>query len=279
MKAYLGYNSLETDHQISSGTDVLIFSGDVAADWLDGVVVLCNGTTQNAVTISTVVYDDIGDETEITFVANVANTFPVGSKLYKFINPLKEACGILDGDADKTSFECVIAAEDLVAGPSDVRKYNSGSPYGISVLRGTSSSTYVWNPDLSQVELGFTPAIGDKIVAFSTGVWLFGDAFLAENVVEENYRDVYIFLTTEYDAIYAGLNEFASAEIGPEWYKICKEISPGVWEEYNNQTFVGYSAGDVIHIKVKAFIFDADTTVMNYYNSSLYLGHLEMPTN
>lgn len=279
MKAYLHYEDLLTDHIITAGTDTLEFAGELSQTWIADQVKLVSGTTANDVSIDSVTYDTATETTSIVFVANVSNTFPVGSHMYKFERPIKEICGRLNGDSNVTSFECLLAETEHSAGPSEVRKFLTGSEYGELVLRGTAATTYVWNSYLHEVELGFTPSIGTTVIAYSAGEHLFGDTFLSPDVIEENEKDVYLYLSSVYDCVFVGLSEIIASEVDASWYKISKEVATGTWEEYSNHTFCGHSAGEVIAFKVVNHLIDPTADIRNYYNISLYLGHLEMPTN
>lgn len=281
IKAYLSFDELVTDHQILIGDDFVIFDGDqTGIEWMDGVIRLVNGETTEEVNIIDAVYDDVEDETEFTFAAGSTATYPIGSKIYKLQSPVRYICGRLVGDADQTSFVCTLTQLEVSGGPSEVRKFLDGSEFGSLLTRADDGTAdWRWNSSLTQVELGYTPGIGETVVAFSQGVPLFNDKYLAENVAEVNTIDVYLYLTTHYDCVFAGFDEIMSTDVGAEWYKVLKEVSPDTWEEYSNQTFCGHEINDVVHIKVKNYLIDAEAAVRNYYNISLYLGHLEMPTN
>ena len=94
---------------------------------------------------------------------------------------LKKRVGSLEGYEGNTQTSFTVEEE-----PSEVRWYSPTTPWGALYTNWTYDDT------TKTVYLGDTPGAGDIVVAWGSGVWLFSQDFLAENVVTEVIRDIYV---------------------------------------------------------------------------------------
>lgn len=263
-------------YDVSAGATTCVVDGDVSsiAYYQTGKkVVLTSGDTWEKLEVQGIAYDDVAGETTITFTTATDNAYSAGAYIYG-LSDVKLQVGRLDGDDATTSFS-------VAAQPNEVRLYNSASPYGIVLQENDPPTGNQWkyNSSTQQVELGFTPTTGDTVVAFSGETWIFNDGFLASELSETMEEEIFLEPDIDYDCIYVGFSEYASADVTSTWLSIGKEIAQGQWEYYNYHTFCGYSAGTMFRAKVKAQLLNANAEIYNYYNIALYLGHIVMPIN
>ncbi|MHA1329509.1 MAG: hypothetical protein ACTSR2_00395 [Candidatus Hodarchaeales archaeon] len=263
-------------YDANSGTNTCVIDGDVSSEqYLQSgrSVVLITDDTWEKLEVSSVTYDGGSGETTVTFTTTLDNSYQANSALYALAS-VKIQVGSLNGDDATTSFS-------VSAQPDEVRKFNAAVPWGIYLQEADPPSGEQWkyNSSTQQVELGFTPTTGDVIVAFAGETWLFDGLFLAPTMSETIEEDIFLEPDIDYDCIYVGFTEYASADVTATWLTLGKEVSPSTWEYYNYHTFCGYSAGTMFRAKVKAELLNPDAEIYNYYNVALYLGHIVMPTN
>lgn len=274
MTAYTEYISLPIETGISSGTSSLVLAGDQSdVAWLEAgsIVTFIEGTKFEEMEVDSVTYDGIEDETTVVFTENFTESYTTAGTFNKLQGQIKVRSGSLEGNNVDTSF----SAASL---PTEVRIYSSTTPHG-SLLAYDSTPGWTYNAGLAQVELSFTPDVGETVVSFGDGNWLFGSDFLCDDVQEEIVSDVYVYLSSEYDCVYAGFNEIESTDVDASWFEIGKEVSEGTWEYHSYQTFCEIDVGDVVHMKVRVTLLDDTVDIKNYYNTTLYLGHLTIPTD
>ncbi len=260
----------QKDLKFASGSDSIILAGDqTSLDWLDTgqTVMLVEGETTETAEIASTSYDAGDNETTITFTDDLTESYTDAAFVGYFEDLLKQLSGFLDGNDVDASFSC--GPE-----PSEVRMYNTSTPWGAMMHVGTD---YSYNVGLETVELVGTPSVGDTVCAFSEGVWLFGSDYVAHGLVTEVIRDVYLYTDSDFDCFYVGLDEIISAEVDSSWLSIGKEVAPDTWEWYGYQTVCDCHAGSVHHLKVKFNLINPSADVHNYYNVPLYIGHLQMP--
>jgi len=276
VNVYRPAKTFSLKYDVSAGATTCVIDGDVSSDTylqVGKIVIMIQNDIWEKLEVSAISYDGGNGETTITFTTAVDNSYTAGSYLYG-LDGVKLQVGRLDGDDATTSF----SVSDQ---PDEVRKYNAAAPWGVYLQENDPPSGEQWkyNSSTQQVELGFTPTTGDVIVAFKGDSWLFDGKFLAKDLSESIEEDIFLEPDIDYDCIYVGFSEYASADVTATWLKIGKEVAASTWEYYNYHTFCGYTAGTMFRAKVKADLLNADAQIYNYYNVALYLGHIVMPTN
>jgi len=281
MYLYKTFDELPISSTMESGVGFFTVDGDKRTEtWLqDGdTIKIVEGSNEDTLVIDGSSYDSVGDETTFTTTTNTTNPYTLDANVYGLNDRIKKNIGCLEGDGETTAFTCTIPEDEE---PSEVRRFATGISYGELLTEG-SDQDWEWNDPTDQVLLGFTPTTSDTVVAYGPGNWLFADQFLAEGVQEEYTEDLYLYIDTDYDCIYCGLSEAIESEIDASWFEIGEEVATDTWDYAASQTFCGFSAGDVIHFRVKMKFpatSDYTETVRNYYNTALYMGHLTLPTN
>jgi len=266
---------------MAGGLSYFVLDGDQRAlDWLQpgDEVRLVEGTNEDVLIVDTSSYNSGTEETTINTTTVTANAYTLAANVYSLRTRVKKQVGFLEGDGLTTAFTCTIPEDEE---PSEVRRFSSGTSYGELLTEGATHD-WEWNDPTDQVLLDATPSVGETILAYGPGNWMFSEQFLSEGVQEEYTEDVYLYVTTDYDCVYCGLSDVFTSEIDSSWFNIGEEITAGQWDFAASQLFCSSSAGDVIHFKVKMAFPSTSLyteTVRNYYNTALYLGHLTLPTN
>jgi hypothetical protein len=273
VEVYTTFTEIPFTEGVSNGQKDVLINGDKTSEaWCQSGQVLKfkENNLYESKTIDTVSFDDISGKTTITFTVNLTNSYTTEGKMWYLNNRIKPVVGTLVGDDNTTSF--TVGATQ----PTEVRSYKAGTPYGALLELGTDWS---YNSGLEAVELSYTPTVGETVIAFGTGTWLFSDAFLAVDFIEENIKDVYLYSDYDYDTLYISTSEKITADLGASGFTIGKEVTVGVWDYYNNQTISDIEQYDVKHIKVKKILDNESAEIKNYYNVTLYISHIQMPTN
>lgn len=281
MYIFKEFDSLPLTAIVGSGVSSFVLDGDQRAlSWLQpgDEIRLVEGTNEDILVVDSTSYNSTPDETTVNTTTSTSFSYTLEGNVYSLRTRIKKQVGFLEGDGLTTAFTCTIPETES---PSEVRRFATGASYGQLLTEGAEHD-WEWNDPTDQVLLDATPNVGETIVAYGPGNWLFSEQFLSEGVQEEYTEDVYLYITTDYDCIYCGLSEVMTSEISSSWFNIGEEITAGQWDFAASQLFCGFSAGDVIHFKVK-MAFPPESTytesVRNYYNTSLYLGNLTLPTN
>lgn len=281
MYLFKTFDFLPITAQMASGVNSFVVDGDKRTEtWLQpgDSIKIVEGANKDDLVIDHFTYDSGADETTFYTVTNTTYPYTLAAKVYSLRNRIKKNVGFLEGNGEITAFTCTIPEEEE---PSEVRKFNAAASYGELLTMGADQD-WEWNDPTDQVLLGFTPLMGDTVIAYGPGEWMFSERFLAEGVQEEYTEDLFLYIDTDYDCVYCGLSEAITSEVDVSWFSIGEEVSTDTWDYAASQTFCGFSAGDVIHFRVKMKFpptSDYSETVRNYYNTALYLGHLTLPTN
>lgn len=273
VEVYTSFVEIPFTESVSSGQKDVLLSGDKTSEtWCQSGQVLKfkEGALYESKIIDVASFDEGSGKTTITFTVNLTNSYTTDGKMWYLNNIIKPVVGSLEGDDNITSFS--VGATQ----PTEVRSYKASTPYGALLELGTD---WTYNSGLEAVELGYTPGVGETVIAFGTGTWLFSDVFLAVDFVEENIKDVYLYCDYDYDTLYISTNEKIAADLGASGFTIGKEVTEGVWDYYNNQTISDIEQYDVKHIKVKKILDNESAEIKNYYNVTLYISHIQMPTN
>ena len=277
MYVYRHHKEFAIAADIPAGSTSVVVAGDVSSEpelqpnRRIFIMSQAEPSTWEGKVISSISYDSGSDLTTIVCTTAFVNSFSASdAKLYssRYVN---YEVGRLEGDGTTNTFT-------VDSQPSEVRLYTSSSPWGVKLEENCPPGSGQWCYDsgTGTVELGFTPATGEIVVAFAGETHVFEDKFLAINAVEEIEEYVYLEPSLTYDCIYIGPAEIMSADVTSDWIAIGREVSPDVWEWYKYHVVCGIATGNFYRFKVKANADSAE--VHNYYNVILKCGYLSAPS-
>lgn len=270
---YGEYNHAALAEEAVSAQATIVLDGDCSGyAWLQATdtVKLIEGTVIEEAIVSTNEYSSGDDETTITFTSNLSHTFSTDGEVIGFAHPIMKVDGFLEGNAVDTSFSVGVVE------PSEVRSYKASTPWGTLLSSGTD---YSYNAGLDEIELAYTPTVGETVVAMGSGEWLLNSDYLAVGLNTLVERDIYIFADSDYDCLYIGMSEWISGDVNADWFSLGKEVSEDTWEWYHYQTICNINTGSIANLKIRFNLINSEAEVHNYYNVPILIGHLQMPVD